>query len=278
MPDKTALGDPGDDDPKLTPEQREALRKAFSDPLQMERFKLAASTYSALNKTISSTAISAVAPALQMFAERQAEFIKSVGGTAAIQANMVQAMSPILEQARTFQAQMAQSLQVSILANAELQSRIGRMVVSPEFTEALERIRELTSVELDVPTEDGFDRLAEMVESGEIDEETTSYAEQAIAQNEQLSAAIDAAVEEFVNRRPLIPRWVVRRMIVTWVWLMWGGVLYVIAVMTNPALAAIPGALGAPAPAAVAKKAGEKFDEHYPPEDDGDKEPKAIEG
>lgn len=271
MADKTALGDANDDDePKLTPEQREELRRAFSSPFQLQQFKLAESAFSSLNKTITSTALSGVAPALKIFAERQAELMAAMGGAVSVQARMEAVIAPVLEQARQFQAQMAQNLQVSILANEEFQNRISNLVVSSEFTDAMRRVRELSKVEFDIPSDDGFDRLAQMVETGEIDEETTAYAEQAIAQNEELSAAIDLAVDEFVKKRPLVPRWVVRRMLVTWVWLMYGGVLYIIAVMTHPAVAAIPSAVGAPGPVDVAKKAGKKFDEHYPPEAEGD--------
>jgi hypothetical protein len=140
-------------------------------------------------------------------------------------------------------------------------------VVSSEFTEAMHRVRELSQVDLQIPDEDGFDRLAELVQSGKIDEETIGYAEEAVAENAELSEAIDAAVEEFVKRRPLVPRKIVRAMIVTWVWLMYGGVLFVIAVATTPIAAALPGAVGAPGPIDVAKLAGSEFDKRFPPED-----------
>ena len=75
---------------------------------------------------------------------------------------------------------------------------------------------------MEIPTEGGFDKLAALVESGEIDELTIGYAEEAIGSNVELSAAIDVAVAEFVRSRPLIPRKIVRAMIVSWVWLVYG--------------------------------------------------------
>ncbi len=42
-----------------------------------------------------------------------------------------------------------------------------------------------------------------------------------------------------------------------------------IAVLTDPRIAAVPGSVGAPGAVDVAKQAGEQFDKHFPPEKHG---------
>lgn len=48
------------------------------------------------------------------------------------------------------------------------------------------------------------------------------------------------------HRQAAHPKLGVRRMMVTWVWLMYGGVLCVVAVMTSPEIVATPAAFGPP--------------------------------
>ncbi len=180
----------------------------------------------------------------------------------------MEAVAPILGHTRRMAGRDGPQPPGLILTNEQLQTQLSDVVVSREFTDAMRRMRQLSTVEFDIPTKDGFDRLAEMVEDGEIDEETIHFAEQAISEGVELSAAIDVAVVEVLKRRPLIPRWVVRRMITTWVWLMYGSLLYA-AVITSPEIAAIPSSFGMPVPDAVANKADQKVDEHSPPCKDG---------
>ena len=146
MATKTALGDAGDEEPDLTPQQREAIRKAFSSPFQLQQFKLAESTFSSLNKTINAAMITSIAPALKLFADQQAAMVASMGGAASIQMRLAEAMTPILDQVKQVQAEIAKSLQVRILASEEFQSRFTSMVVSREFTEAMRRVRELSEI------------------------------------------------------------------------------------------------------------------------------------
>jgi hypothetical protein len=263
----TTLGDPGDEEPRLTPEQLETIRKAISDPAYLRQFKIAENSFNSLNKQIVSTFVTGIAPTLQKFREQQRQMATSIAPMMAAQVRMDLVLRPILNQARTFQSEFAKQLGVSLVAREGIQAQIQRLVVSSEFTEAMRRVRELSQVDLEIPNEDGLDRLAELVESGAIDQETIDYAEEAVAENAELSEAIDHAVEEFIQRRPLVPRKIVRAMIVTWVWLMYGGALFVIAVATTPIAAALPGAVGAPGPIDVAKRAGSEFDKRFPPED-----------
>lgn len=265
----TTFGDPGDDEPRLTPEQMETIRKALSNPGFLRQFKIAESTFSSLNRQITSSFMTGIAPTLERFRQQQRELAAAVAPMIATQVRLDLVMKPVVEQARAFQEDFAKQLRVSLIPNEQLQNRFQNLVVSSEFTEAMRRIRELSQVEMEIPAEDGFDRLAQLVASGEIDDETIGYAEEAIGSNQELSEAIDAAVDEFVKRRPLIPRKVVRAMIVCWVWLIYGGALYVIAVLTDPLIAAVPGSVGAPGAVDVAKQAGEQFDKRFPPEEDG---------
>ncbi len=49
----------------------------------------------------------------------------------------------------------------------------------------------------------------------------------------------------------------------------YGGTLYVIAVLTDPRIAAVAGVGGCPGAVDVAKQAGEQFDKRFPPEKHG---------
>ena len=126
------------------------------------------------------------------------------------------------------------------------------MVVSSEFTETLHRIHDVAAVSLTMPTEEGLNRLSELVETGEIDDEALESAERGIAANVELSAAIDNAAEILSADKPFISRRRARQIIVFWVWLMYSGALFAVAVLTTPAVAAIPSAIGlTSAPAAA---------------------------
>jgi hypothetical protein len=281
VPTFTATSDPGDDEPTLTAEQRAALARAISTPALTESIARFNSQFARIaeqvnggqfrsiaeqvNATIGQALASQLTPALQA-SGTQVDLVEAFRSIAEAQLSTRKLMEPMFAQIAAQQQQWARALAVPLIATEQFQSRFQNLVVSSEFTEAMRRVRELSQVELEIPTEDGFDKLAALVESGEIDEATIGYAEEAIGSNVELSEAIDAAVDEFVKRRPLVPRKVVRGMIVSWVWLVYGGVLFVIAVATNPIVAAIPGAVGAPGPIDVAKKAGGEFDKRYPPE------------
>lgn len=279
----TATGDPGGDEPNLTAEQRAALARAISTPELQEsiaRFngqlarvaqQITGNQFRSIAEQVKGTIGRAMASQL-VPVPRATQIQTSIGeGLRPLieqQLNTKKLMAPLSSQIAEQQKQFAKALAVPLLSAEQYQSSFLNLVGSTEFAEAMRRVRELSQVELEIPTEDGFDRLAELVESGELDEETITNAEDAIGSNVELSEAIDAAVDEFVKRRPLIPRKVIRAMIVTWVWLAYGGVLYVIAVMTDPMIAAVPGSIGAPGAVELAKKAGEKFDDRFPPEDE----------
>ena len=283
MPTTTAPGDPSDDEPNLTEEQRAAIARAISTPELRESIARFNGQFARIaqqitgnqfrpiaeqvNGTIGKAMAAHLAPALKS-SRVQTNFGESLRPLIEAQLSTRKVVEPMLAQIAAQQQQWAKALAVPLISRQQFQSQFQNLVVSSEFTSAMRRVRELAEVELEVPNDDGFDRLAALVEWGDIDEETIGHAEEAIASNTALSEAIDSAADEFVKRRPLVPRKVARAIIVTWVWLMYGGVLYVIAVMTDPMIAAVPGAIGAPGAVDMAKKAGETFDKLVPPKDE----------
>lgn len=283
MPTTTAPGDPSDDEPNLTEEQRVAIAPAISTPEMRESIARFNGQFARMaqqitgnqfrpiaeqvNGTIGKAMAAHLAPALKA-SRVQTNIGESLRPLIEAQLSTRKVMEPMLAQIAAQQQQWAKALAVPLISTQQFQSQFQNLVVSSEFTSAMRRVRELAEVELEVPNDDGFDRLAALVESGDIDEETIGHAEEAIASNTALSEAIDSAADEFVKRRPLVPRKVARAIIVTWVWLMYGGVLYVIAVLTDPMIAAVPGAIGAPGAVEMAKKAGETFDKLVPPKDE----------
>jgi hypothetical protein len=244
-----------DDEPGLTEEQRETLRRAFSSPAWLQQ---AESTFSALNKQMSSTILKGFSPVLEKWRDQQRQLAQAVMPLINTQAQIQIAMAPVIERTERFQREMASSLSVPIMANAQFQTW------AVDMAEALQRINDVTAVKLAMPTEDGFRRLSDLVEGGEIDEETLGVAEQGIAADVELSAAIDSAAEILAKSKPFISRKRARQIIIFWVWLMFGSVLYVVAVLTTPALAAVPAAFGLSAPAG-AKVVSNKL---FPPEAD----------
>lgn len=283
VPTTTAPGDPSDDEPNLTEEQRVAIAPAISTPEMRESIARFNGQFARMaqqitgnqfrpiaeqvNGTIGKAMAAHLAPALKA-SRVQTNIGESLRPLIEAQLSTRKVMEPMLAQIAAQQQQWAKALAVPLISTQQFQSQFQNLVVSSEFTSAMRRVRELAEVELEVPNDDGFDRLAALVESGDIDEETIGHAEEAIASNTALSEAIDSAADEFVKRRPLVPRKVARAIIVTWVWLMYGGVLYVIAVLTDPMIAAVPGAIGAPGAVEMAKKAGETFDKLVPPKDE----------
>jgi hypothetical protein len=120
----TTLGDPGDGNPRLTPEQLEAIRKGFSSPAYLRQFKIAENAFSSLNKQIVSTFVTSIAPTLERFREQQRQLAASIAPMMAAQVPMDLVLRPILDQARTFQSEFAKQLDVSLVASEEIQARI----------------------------------------------------------------------------------------------------------------------------------------------------------
>lgn len=191
--------------------------------------------------------------------KRLSKILAQSGALAALDSNS--ALSKIGKQptsARRLQLDVASSLNVAVLANAQWQTNIAKLAVGSELGEALQRITELASVRLALPAGDGFSRLAELIDAGEIDEHVLWEAEESIEIDVELSAAIELAADALAQSRPLISRDRARQIIVFWVWLMYGAGLWALAVFGGPALVAVPAALGAPAAPQAARKVGDK--------------------
>lgn len=261
----TATGAADDHEPRLTEEQLEALRRAFANPPMLQSIRQVENTLSVLSKQISSTYFTGITPALELWRVQQQQLAKSITPIVIAPVQMQRIMAPLVEQAARIQREMASSLRVPVLAKPLVQTRIPGMVVSSAFTETLHRIREMAAVSLTMPTEEGLNRLSELVETGEIDDETLESAEQGIAANVELSAAIDDAAEVLSVNKPFISRRRARQIIVFWVWLMYSGALFAVAVLTTPAVAAIPGSIGLASAPAAAKAVSLKI---LPPKDD----------
>lgn len=208
-----------------------------------------------------------LSPVLSAWRQQQAELGRLMASYTSTHTQVQAMMRPVAEQMSALQAQWARSLAVPVLEYPRLPSRFTEVVVGSEFTEALRRINELARVPVTMPNDDGITRLAELIDTGEIDEETLSTAEAGVASDADLSAAIDDAAEVLSRSRPWISRKRARQLIVFWVWFMWSAALVVATVAAPPAVAALHAATGLPNGHAAAKRAGEEFDKRYPPED-----------
>jgi hypothetical protein len=263
---KTALGAAGDDDDRpLTPEEREALRSALSNPVFAASIKRATDAVEVFNRQIAAGLVTSIAPALERWREQQREIARSIAPMINTQVQIRNVLAPLAEQIERFQQDFAAQLRVAVVAHAEVQSRMASVVAGSEFQEALRRISDIAAVRLSVPTDDGLTRLSDLIEAGEIDEETLDEAEQGVAGDALLSEAVELAAEALSKSRPLLSRKRARQIVVFWVWLMYGGALWAVAVLTNPGVAAVPGALGLPGAPAVAKAVGNKV---VPPKED----------
>lgn len=262
----TTSGAPGgDDETPLTPEQREALRRAFSNPALAETIRQATKALEVANRQITASVLSGVAPALERWREQQRQIARSIAPVINTRVQMKEFLAPLGDQIARYQQDMAQQLSVAVLANAQLQTRMTNLVVSAEFTDALRRINDIAAVRLSVPTDDGITRISDLIDAGEIDEESLHDAEEGVAGDVELSEAIEAAAEALSKSRPVLSRKRARQIVVFWVWLTYAAGLWAVAALTNPGVAALPGALGLPAAPAVAQAVGRKV---VPPSED----------
>jgi hypothetical protein len=92
-----------------------------------------------------------------------------------------------------------------LLASAQWQSNIAKLAVGNEVGEVLQRITELASMRLAMPTSDGFSRLAELIDAGEWTRSSSVEAEEAVAADAALSEAVDRAAEALTTSRPSSP-------------------------------------------------------------------------
>lgn len=131
---------------------------------------------------------------------------------------IVENLKPLLVQITAQQRSMARSLEIPLARYAEAQSRL---IMSPELTRAMARLSTASRVHLEVPDADGLDRLARLIDEGQISADTVSAAEAGLAGEVELSEAIADAAEQLVASRPRISRARARQIVLVWVWLMW---------------------------------------------------------
>lgn len=267
MPTKTAAGTADDgDEPKLTKEQREALMRAVATPELISSLQNFSKVTAGIVKQFS------VSPGLLAIAEQsrrqQAQLARAMVPSMEATLGLQKMMEPITRSIAMQQQQWARQLSVSVLAGLDLQPKLAGLLVNSELTLAMQHISELARVRLQIPDEEGISRIRGLIDSGEVDEETLQAAEQSIAEDTELSDAIDVAAETLSRAKPIISRKRARQIIVFWVWLMWTAGLVAIAVAAPPTVAAIPGAAGLGGGPSAAKRVAKEFDKRYPPQDD----------
>ncbi|UZJ26843.1 hypothetical protein RHODO2019_18345 (plasmid) [Rhodococcus antarcticus] len=282
MPTFTASVDGGDDDDDagLTEEQRAALVRAFSTPAftrSMEQLRQQISSplegaLQQLNQQVTAGVTAQLEPVLRASRLRNEALMKAIqpqlSAQVAAPLRMRAVLEPMFAQIAERQREWAKALAVPLMANAHIQSQLAGLAVNSEFTRSLDRVSALSRLRLELPDAAGFDRLSELIDEGEFDAETLSAAEDGVAADAELSAAIDEAAEVLSEARPWISRVRARQMVVVWVWLMWTAALTVVAVAAPSTIATYVSLAGLPAGKEAAKRAGEQFDRRFPPEDE----------
>lgn len=267
----TASDDDGDDDPGLTKAQRAALVRAFSTPaltLSLERMR---SQFSSIAEQVNGQFARVLAAQLEpvlRLTTMQTSFAESLQPVIKQQLDTRRMLEPLFTQIAERQQQWVKALVVPLAANARTQAQLAGLLVTPELTAALERINEVARLRFELPDQDGLDRLSGLVESGDIEPSTLEAAEAGVASDVDLSAAIDEAADVLARERPWLSRERARQVVVVWVWLMWTAGLVAIAVAAPPIVGTIAGAAGLAASKDAAKRAGERFDKSFPPEDE----------
>ena len=260
----------GDDgEPRLSDEQRAALLRAISTPaltaslerMQSQFRSIAAQVNGSLGRAVEAE-LEPVLRALRI----QTSIGESLRPLIAQQLNTRKLMEPMFAQIAAQQQHWAETLAVPLMANAQLQARMAGMLVTPELTEALQRINEIARVHLELPDTDGIDRVSGLIDSGEIDATTLETAEAGVGSDSDMAAAIDEAAEVLARERPWMSRARARQVVIVWVWLMWTAALVAIAVAAPPIVGTITGAAGLAGSKDVTEKAGQEFDKRFPPE------------
>ena len=280
VPTSTASVDGDDDEPGLTEEQRAALVRAFSTPAftrSMEQLRQQISSplegaLQQLNQQVTAGVAAQLEPVLRASRLRNEALMKAIqpqlSAQVAAPLRMRAVLEPMFAQIAERQREWAKALAVPLMANAHIQSQLAGLAVNSEFTRSLDRISALSRLRLELPEDAGFDRLSELIDEGEFDAETLLAAEDGVAADAELSAAIDEAADVLAQARPWISRMRARQMVVVWVWLMWTAALTVVAVAAPSPIATYVSLAGLPAGKEAAKRAGEQFDRRSPPEDE----------
>lgn len=191
--------------------------------------------------------------------ERLAEQRSAMAPLLESKTRLEQVFAPLTEQIAGLQLDVASSLNVAVLASAQWQGNVAKLALGREVGEALQRITDLASIKLAMPTSDGVTRLAELIDAGEFDNDLLDEAEESLAGDVELSEAIDQAADALAAARPYLSRDRARQIVVFWVWLMYGAGLWAVAVFGSPALVAVPAALGAPAAPQAARAVADRL-------------------
>lgn len=191
-------------------------------------------------------ASSGVLSVMERIKAQQVSVASAVAPLLVSQAALRSALAPLSSTISRLQLETASSLNVAVLAQAKWQADVARLAMGPEVGRALRDIADLASMTLAMPTADGVARLAELIGAGEIDGDVVDEAELSLSNDAELAAAIDRAAEVLAASRPFLSRDQARRLVVVWVWLMYGAGLWALA-MFAPAVSAAVGAFGAPA-------------------------------
>lgn len=286
VPTFTATGDPGDDEPNQTEEQRAALVRAISTPALTESLERFNSQFARMAQQVVGSQFRSIAEQVngtigQAFASQLAPVLKASRIQTSIgeslrplieqQLNTRKLMEPFFAQIAERQHEWAKALIGPLSAHADLQARMAGMLVTPEFTAALERINEVSRVRLELPDADALDRLSGLIDSGEIDEETLETARSGLDADAAMAAAIDNAADVLARERPWLSRERCRQLVVFWAWLMWAAGLVVVAVAAPPIIDTMAAAAGVSGSRDVAKRAGQEFDRRFPPKDEPEK-------
>ncbi len=268
----TFTADGGDgDQPRLTDQQRAALLRAVSTPALTASLERMQTQFGSIAEQVDGSFARAVAAQLEPVLRAsgiQTTIGESLRPLIEQQLNTRKLMEPMFAQIAAQQQQWAKALAVPLMANAQLQARMAGMLVTPEFSAALQRINEISRVRLELPDEEGIDRVSQLIDSSEIDATTLETAEVGVGSDADMSAAIDEAAAILARERPWMSRERARQVLVVWVWLMWTAGLVAIAVAAPPIVGTITGAAGLAGSKDVAKRAGEEFDKRYPPEEE----------
>lgn len=265
-------GDGDDDEPSRTGEQRAALVRAVSTPALTASLERMQRQFRPIAEQVNGSFGRAMAAQLEpvLRASRiQTTIGESLRPLIDQQLHTRKLMEPMFAQIAAQQHQWAKTFAVPLMTNAQLQAGMASMLVTPELTAALQRINEISRVRLELPDEEGIDRVSRLIDSGEIDATTLETAEAGVGADADMAAsAIDEAAEVLARERPWMSRERARQVVIVWVWLMWTAGLVAIALAVPPIVGTITGAARLAGSKDVAKKAGEEFDKRFPPEDE----------
>lgn len=160
------------------------------------------------------------------------------------------AVAPMLTHVQRFQSEMAKSL--AIQTGLGLQS-------------ALEQVANAAAIHSALPDVAGLRRIDELLASDVLHEDALDAAEASMAEDPELLSAIEAAADKLAETHKWLTRQRARRLIVTWVWLMWSAAVFAASLV--PGVGGLVNAAGLDSKT-VAGAAGKGFDHAFPPEDE----------